>query len=421
MDGGDLRASLRRVLRVCARGLVGAAAATLGVPLFVASVVSIANLPDGIGIPLTPRALLGVRALADRHRDWAARWSGVSIPSPYRPRPPAATGLRQALRLCRWLLTDPATWRDLLWAIVNVPVGIFLGVLPASLIVNGLGGILVAPWLWALTPHHDLYWGLSIPAGALYLVAGLTLSPYIQRAHALFTQSLLAPTRAQLAGRVEALVQTRSHAVDASAAELRRIERDLHDGAQARLITVGMNIGLAERMVKNDPDLALTLLAEARQSSGAALAELRDLVRGIHPPVLVERGLGGAVHALALALPIPVAVAVDLPARPPAPVESAMYFAVAEALANVAKHSAASRAAVRLGHRDGVLTVTVTDDGAGGARPRPGGGLHGIQQRLAAFDGTIALTSPPAGPTTLTLELPCALSSQRTSPSCETG
>jgi signal transduction histidine kinase len=220
---------------------------------------------------------------------------------------------------------------------------------------------------------------------------------------------------------VSRLTESRTQAVDASAAELRRIERDLHDGAQARLAALGMSIGLAEDLITDDPDQARALLAEARESSGQALAELRDLVRGIYPPVLAERGLDGAVRALALTLPLPVDVGVELPGRAGAPVESAAYFAVAESLANVVKHAGARRAWVRLQHTRDRLLMTVGDDGAGGADPGSGSGLRGIERRLAAFDGTITVTSPAAGPTVVTMELPCELSSARISPSSGTG
>jgi signal transduction histidine kinase len=217
-----------------------------------------------------------------------------------------------------------------------------------------------------------------------------------------------------MATQVGQLAESRSQAVDASAAELRRIERDLHDGAQARLVSLGMNIGFAEQVLRDNPDLALTLLAEARTSSGQALSELRTLVRGIHPPVLAERGLDGAVRALALSLPLPVDLHIDLAGRASAPVESAAYFAIAEALANVVKHSGASRAWIQIEYVSGKLVAIVGDNGTGGAVLRPGGGLRGVERRLAAFDGVIAVTSPAGGPTVVTMELPCELSSART-------
>jgi signal transduction histidine kinase len=219
---------------------------------------------------------------------------------------------------------------------------------------------------------------------------------------------------------VAQLTETRADNLDAQAAELRRIERDLHDGAQARLVSLGMAIGLAEEMVDRDPKAARKLLAEARESSGIALVELRHLVRGIHPPVLAERGLDGAVRALAARLPVPTTVDVDLPGRAATPVESAAYFAIAEALANLSRHSHAHQAWVNLTYTDGLLFMTVGDDGSGGADPRRGTGLRGIERRLAAFDGTMTLSSPPGGPTVVTMELPCALSSPKTTLSCGT-
>jgi signal transduction histidine kinase len=217
-----------------------------------------------------------------------------------------------------------------------------------------------------------------------------------------------------MAAQVGQLAESRSQAVDASAAELRRIERDLHDGAQARLVSLGMNIGFAEQVLRDNPDLALNLLAEARASSGQALSELRTLVRGIHPPVLAERGLDGAVRAFTLSLPLPVDLHIDLPGRASAPVESAAYFAIAEAFANVVKHSGANRAWVQLEYDSGRLVAIVGDNGTGGAALRSGGGLRGVERRLAAFDGVIAVTSPAGGPTIVTMELPCELSLART-------
>ncbi|MGH3121979.1 MAG: histidine kinase, partial [Streptosporangiaceae bacterium] len=314
-----------------------------------------------------------------------------------------------------WLLTDPATWRDLLWTLVGVPVSVVLGLLPAFLVVAGVWtlvldvGNLFFGW-WPGAPPG--FWGQVFLLGMLPL--GVGMGPLLLRTHAWAASSLLAPTREAMAAQVGQLAESRSQAVDASAAELRRIERDLHDGAQARLVSLGMNIGFAEQVLRDNPDLALTLLAEARSSSGQALVELRTLVRGIHPPVLAERGLDGAVRALALSLPLPVDLHIDLTGRASAPVESALYFAIAEALANVIKHSGANRAWVQLEYDAGRLVAIVGDNGTGGAGLSPGGGLRGVERRLAAFDGVIAVTSPVGGPTLVTMELPCELSLART-------
>jgi signal transduction histidine kinase len=410
---------IRRSGRACGRGVVLGAAAVAGLPLVVVSLVCVMLLATGIGVLLAPETLLAVRRLASSQRRQAREWSGVTIVSPYRPRPAGITsGLRGQLRYCRWVLADPATWRDLLWMLVGAPVGVALGLAPAVLTLIGLWalgadlGTLLYGW-WNAAPPTAEYQVLFLSMLPLGL-AGLVAGPRLLKAHAQTASALLAPTRAEMAAQVGRLTESRSQVVDSSAAELRRIERDLHDGAQARLVSVGMSIGLAEQLVKNNPDLALALLAEARASNGQALSELRALVRGVHPPVLAERGLEGAVRALAMSLPLPVDVHADMPGRAPAPVESAAYFAVAEALANVVKHSGADRAWVQLDYEDGRLVAIVGDNGTGGADPAAGGGLHGVEQRLAAFDGVIAVTSPPGGPTLVTMELPCELSWAKT-------
>lgn len=202
-----------------------------------------------------------------------------------------------------------------------------------------------------------------------------------------------------------------------AAAELRRVERDLHDGAQARLVALGINLRTAEQLFTTNPDAALTLVVESRKNSALALAELRALVRGIHPPVLADRGLADAIRALALSSPVPAATDIELAGRPPAPVESAVYFSVAEALANAVKHADASQVNIRIAHLAGMLRIEVTDDGHGGADPASGTGLLGVERRLSTFDGILAVSSPAGGPTIVVIEVPCALSSPKTSSS----
>jgi signal transduction histidine kinase len=417
IDVGESNARLvRQTLRTCVRGMVLAVTAVAGLPLFVASLACVLLLPAGLGVVLAPKSLLAVRRQADLQRRWALEWSGVTIARPYRSCSTKPTNpLFRVFRRCRWVLGDPATWRDLLWTLVNVPVSVVLGLLPAFLLVAfswtvvGDCGTLLDGW-HSSAPHGFLLQVFFLSMLPACVIGG----PWLLKMHAAAASSLLAPTRKEMAARVGQLTESRWDAVDASAAELRRIERDLHDGAQARLVALGMNIGFAEQMVRDNPDLALTLLAEARASSGQALSELRALVRGIHPPVLAERGLDGAVRALALSLPLPVDLHIELPGRPSAPVESAAYFAIAEALANVVKHSGANRAWVQLEYDHGRLVAIVADNGAGGAHPRAGGGLQGIERRLNAFDGMVAVTSPAGGPTQVTMELPCELSLART-------
>jgi signal transduction histidine kinase len=264
-----------------------------------------------------------------------------------------------------------------------------------------LAGILVTIWLLA---PSGVFW-------PVWPVLGLSL---VLAAHGWIRHSLPNARERVLADRVEVLTRTRSGALDVQAAELRRIERDLHDGAQARLVSVAMNLGLAAELLDTDPAALPELIAESRTSTLTALDDLRTVMRGIQPPVLADRGLTGAVRALALDLAVPVTVSGDIGGRAPAPVESAAYFAVSECLANVVKHACAEQAVVDLDYRDGLLSVAVRDDGIGGARLDAGSGLRGVARRLEVFDGTITVTSPAGGPTEVRLEVPCELSSPRT-------
>jgi signal transduction histidine kinase len=284
----------------------------------------------------------------------------------------------------------------------------------AGLLVLGGYGIAIAmlwdavPGYWyAFTSVGDpqvVFGGLG--EGAVLLAAGLWLAPRVMREHR--GDRELAARARQLTERVQTLTRTRSDAVDTAAAELRRIERDLHDGAQARLVAVGMSLQAAERLFPASPQAALSLVAEAKQASSRALAELRDLVRGIYPPVLADRGLADAVRALALETPLRTELDIDLPGEVDLPVASAVYFSVAEALANVTKHAAARTVRIGLRYAAGMLRAEVTDDGAGGADPAAGTGLAGVERRLAAFDGILAVSSPPGGPTIVAIEVPCA-------------
>jgi signal transduction histidine kinase len=262
------------------------------------------------------------------------------------------------------------------------------------------------------SPSHETFWGAGLEASVL-LAAGLWLVPRVTHHH--LTGPDLEARARQLTQRVQTLTQTRHEAVDTAAAELRRIERDLHDGAQARLVALGMSLQAAQRLFPTSPEAALALVAEAKESSSLALTELRDLVRGIYPPVLADRGLADAIRALALDTPLPVELDLDLPGEADLPVASAVYFSVAEVLANVTKHAGARTVRIQLSYSAGMLRAQVTDDGTGGADPAQGTGLAGVERRLAAFDGILAVSSPPGGPTIVVIEVPCALSSPKTS------
>ncbi|WP_405096155.1 histidine kinase [Micromonospora sp. NBC_01412] len=407
---------------------------------------------------LLPYTLPVTRALVELYRRHVGRWTGTELPAPYRPYPPSPspgedgnyrvgrvlyTDLPAAVQGQRpgWLFGDPATWRDQLWSLGSVALAP-LSFVPAVLVGFGFYGLFCQPLTWVgwaapiglftgywVTPFY-LWFGIehvglvapwfpdwaSMPVGLAMALLGLGLASPLMRLRLSWDRLLLTPTAATvLASRVAHLATTRADAVDVQAAELRRIERDLHDGAQARLIAVGLGLAAVARLMETDPVRARRVLEQAQETSAAALAELRGLVRGIHPPVLAERGLGDAIRAIALDTPLPVDVDVDLPGRLDAPVESAAYFVTCEALTNAAR--CASHISISLAHRDGVLRMVVTDDGPGGADPAAGTGLRGIQRRLATFDGTLTLHSPPGGPTTVTMEIPCALSSPRTSTS----
>jgi signal transduction histidine kinase len=252
--------------------------------------------------------------------------------------------------------------------------------------------------------------------GSVLLALGLWLAPRVMRHRLADPADLELAARArQLTRRVQMLTQTRYDAVDTAAAELRRIERDLHDGAQARLVALGMSLQAAERLFPTSPEAALALVAEAKESSSLALTELRDLVRGIYPPVLADRGLADAIRALALDAPLPVELDIDLSGQVELPVASAVYFSVAEVLANVVKHAHARSVRIHLSQTSHLLRAQVTDDGAGGADPAAGTGLAGVERRLATFDGILAVNSPPGGPTIVVIEVPCALSSPKIS------
>ena len=292
----------------------------------------------------------------------------------------------------------------------------------AGLLVLGAYGLLIAsfwPWvpgfvygLASLADPRAAVVGGAVQGTAL-LGLGLWLAPRVMRQHLAVPE--LTERAQQLTQRVQTLTRTRSEAVDTAVAELRRIERDLHDGAQARLVAVGMSLQAAERLFASNPEAALALVGEAKESSSRALTELRDLVRGIYPPVLADRGLGDAIRALALDTPLPTVVDVDLPEQVDLPVASAVYFSVAEALANATKHAHARSVRIVLSQAAGMLRAEVTDDGAGGADPAAGTGLAGVERRLATFDGILAVSSPPGGPTIVVIEVPCASSSAKTS------
>ncbi|MER0246040.1 sensor domain-containing protein [Streptomyces sp. HSW2009] len=392
------------------------------ITLFVFSVLSLVFIVLGLGLITTPYVTAAVRGFANWRRRTAADWAGITIPEPYRPFPDLPRrGLAGVVERTTLILKDPASWRDLLWLFTDMIVGFVLALLAFVFIPYGIYGPVLAAGVWepivnsgggewyAFVPVTSQYTAnLAALVGLGLIVLGVFTSPAFRQGHFHVCRGLLAPTpQMVLAARVERLTTTRHDAVDSSAAELRRIERDLHDGAQARLVAMGMSLGTIEALIEKDPQQAKKMLSMARANSAEALSELRDLVRGIHPPVLAERGLGDAVRALALRMALPVEVDVELPGRFEEPVESAAYFAISEVLTNAAKHSGARRVWLDVHYADGALRMAVTDNGRGGADTAGGTGLTGIERRLGAFDGLLAISSPAGGPTMVTMEIPC--------------
>lgn len=383
----------------------------------VVMVVAIA-MTYGLGLMFVlPWAIAYARMTARVARRLRGVWAGERVPDPYLPAPGPvrqgpdgryhAMGVSFRSRVApefierfERLTGDPATWRDTLWLVCDPLIGAAMIALPLVAIACGGVGLAVPPW-WELEAYARL------PLGVALIAFGVWAGPRLLDLHASWTRSLLAPTQASvLARQVIELDEKRTAATDWQAAEVRRIERDLHDGPQARLVALGMTVSAAEELVDSDPAAAKALLRQAQESSSTVLQELRGLVRGIHPPVLAERGLVDAIRALALDSVLEVEVKAELPDRLSEPVQSAAYFAVAEALANAAKHARARRVEVDLWQRDGTLRVVVGDDGRGGADPAGGSGLRGIERRLVPFNGVMALSSPAGGPTTVSIEIP---------------
>ncbi|MEU6576055.1 sensor domain-containing protein [Streptomyces sp. NPDC046805] len=324
-----------------------------------------------VGFPLLAGTLLGARQLGKAERARARALLGVRVEEPS----PLPLGRGGGLLQRLWLaLKDPVGWRTLLYDFIRLPWGIltFVTVL-ASLFV-----------LWPVLP---------------FIARGLA------NVDRVMVRGLLSPSD-ELERRISELESDRGVVVDTAAADLRRIERDLHDGAQARLVALAMDLGLAKEKLAEDPQAAARMVEEAHGEVKTALQELRDLARGIHPAVLTDRGLDAALSALASRCTVPVRVEVGLTRRPAPAIEGIAYFTVSELLQNISKHSAATAATVDIWRTDDHLVLRVTDNGHGGAHPDHGTGLDGLARRLDAIDGVLVVDSPPGGPTRVTAELP---------------
>src|SRR4051794_37013865 len=370
----------------------------LGVPLLIVALA---------GTPLIALAFVFCHVLAKGERRRAAALLGIEFPSRHLPRDGALPS-----RALRWM-SSRGSWLELCYALVALP---FVGWLGGFLVFGAWGtalAFLTFPlWGWATASHGALF-GLGFFFSALiHVIAGagaLYAAPWLSRGTAAvqvaMARLLIEPgERERLSARVDTLEATRAGMVAAADAERRRIERDLHDGAQQRLVALAMTLGRAK--AAEDPALSKRLLDEAHGEAKEALVELRNLARGIHPAVLTDRGLDAAVSALAARCPVPVAVDVDLPHRASPGTEAIAYFFVAEALTNVAKHSRATRAWLSAAYEHDRLVVEVLDNGVGGAYA-DGAGIAGLRDRVRAVDGDLMVVSPPGTGTTLRVELPC--------------
>jgi signal transduction histidine kinase len=354
-----------------------------------------------LGYLLLP-ALTGMQ----RHRLRATARIGI----PRQPRVPGRLAPRGIVAGAR----SQATWRQLAYHMVAAPALAVAGITAISTWIGGVIFALAPFYAWGLPADVSLHNVYRLPSGLALALAGigaLLAAPWLTAGVAaldgLIARPLLGPSRAEeLEYRVERLAQTRAGVVDAADAERRRLERDLHDGTQQRLVSLAINLGMARVQATTTEDARLAI-AEAHEEAKAALSELRDLIRGLHPAVLEDRGLDAALSGVAARMPIPVRLTVDLPRRPTAVIEAVAYFVVSEGLANIAKHAQASQAEVIVQRAGDRLHVIVSDDGVGGADPERGTGLAGLARRAASVDGTLEVTSPPGGPTLLTVDLPC--------------
>ncbi|MEU5301971.1 sensor histidine kinase [Streptomyces noursei] len=372
-----------------------------------------------LGIPVLAGGLAGARGLGalERARARALLGLDVAAPEPLRPSKPG---------LMAWVgavLKSGASWRHLLYAFVHFPWALFAFVGSVTFWSVGWALLSFPFWYWLAPSYASLpgiqLWGdgttvlyvsptvaamVSGVFGLLMVLAGPWVFRGLTQVDRLLVRGLLGPS--PLATRVIELESDRGVVVDTAAADLRRIERDLHDGAQARLVALAMDLGLAKEKLAKDPQAAARMVDEAHGEVKVALQELRDLARGIHPAILTDRGLGPALSALAGRCTVPVTVEVDLDRRPAPAIEGIAYFTVSELLQNVAKHSGADRAAVDVWHTADQLMLMVSDDGRGGASTEAGGGLAGLAERLGSVDGLLVVDSPAGGPTTVTAELP---------------
>jgi signal transduction histidine kinase len=383
--------------------------------MVVLGVLSIALIPVFLlGIPMAAIAFMVARGLGRIERSRAAAFEDAPIRDPI---PPLTRPTRLG-RVAERLKSKPR-WREIGYHVALLPVGVlnFCGV---AVLWGGALALAAMPFYVGSLPGGTakLYFfeigedGGAWPAAAVGLVGLAWLAPWLTlvfaKGQAMMARALLGPTHeAELAAQVMVAETGRTAAVDSAEAERRRIERDLHDGAQQRLVALAANLGTARERLDDDPAAGKEMVAVAHEEAKAALAEIRDLVRGIHPVILEDRGLDAALSAVVARSSVPVSLDVHVAHRPPPAAESAAYFVVNEALTNVARHARATRAHVSIARAGDRLVVEVRDDGIGGADPALGSGLQGLRDRVAGLGGSMYVISPAGGPTTISVELPC--------------
>jgi signal transduction histidine kinase len=384
-------------------GVVGVAAFTVVAGLASAGLTV---LFFGIGVVIVGAAIEASRIVAR-----VERWRAY-VGEPARPAAHSYSPLRGGfLDILRAEFADESRWRDVLYVAINLPLSVLEFAVVAALWIAALTLTTISTWYTGPAPSAFPV-ALGTVAGVLLLPVAGSVSQLVMTLHRGVVNALLCTSESrELRREVETLRESRSAVLETEATELHRIERDLHDGAQQRLVMLNIDLGLAAEKVEQDPESAKALILEGQAEARRALAEIRDLVRGIAPSILLDRGLVPALESITGRGSVPTVIRSDLAPgeRLPAATERAAYFVVAEALANVAKHSGARSCEVRVSRTTAMVTVEVRDDGAGGAAIRPGGGLDGLASRVQGVDGTFSLSSPPGGPTIVRAELPIVL------------
>lgn len=365
-----------------------------------------------IGIPILIGSVYAWGAMAEAERRTIRTLTGMVIPNPYRPVP---EGSRRWARL-RARLADPATWKDLTFLLLQFPFGLASLIVAAVVLGVGIQALTLPLWYWAIPDgvafgffSVDRLWEAValVPLGAVVLLLGIPALSALGRLYTSYAEVLLGSNAdPAVTAQVSDLRDARSRIIEAADAERRRIERDLHDGAQQRLVALALTLRMAEKRTAEGSEEAAELLRHAGDEAGLALKDLRDLARGIHPAILTNRGLAAALDDLAGRASVPVDVVAAPDERLPDQVEAAAYFVVSECLANIDKHAQATSATVAVTPQDGHLLVTVTDDGVGGAVLDAGSGLQGLQDRVGALDGGLAVDSTPGKGTRVRVTIP---------------